>query len=396
MTGYRTACLLVLVGFLWPCAALAQDSRIEAIEEAQAEKAKDLHPYEPNAAERLLARVEHDFFGPAVGPYPWFGSVLSGGGFALGPGYRRPFGTTGVFDVTAGWSIKNYKMVDARVQLPEVADGLLVFDACARWVDAPQVSFFGLGNDTVRAARTTFDYEPLTIGLTAGLHPVRFVEAGGGLDYVRVNTGPGTREPSIEEVFTPQNAPGLGLDAKYLRTRLYAQIDSRDAPGYTRRGTLLRAEFSDYQQDGDGFNFSRVDIDARQFVPILRENWVIAVRALLSFTDAASGEDVPYFMMPSLGGGSDLRSYSSFRFRDRNRMLLSAEYRWTPSHFLDMAFFYDAGKVASDRSDLDFDNLKRSYGIGARFHTLSANVLRIEYARGDEGGRIVFAAGPSF
>ena len=131
-------------------------------------------------------------------------------------------------------------------------------------------------------------------------------------------------------------------------------------------------------------------------MPVLRENWVFAFRALLSFTDAASGEDVPYFMMPTLGGGSDLRSYTSFRFRDRNRMLLSAEYRWTPSHFLDMAFFYDAGKVAADRSDLDFNGLKRSYGVGARFHTLDANVLRIEYARGDEGGRIIFAAGPSF
>jgi hypothetical protein len=61
-----------------------------------------------------------------------------------------------------------------------------------------------------------------------------------------------------------------------------------------------------------------------------------------------------------------------------------------------MAFFYDAGKVAADRSDLDFNGLKRSYGVGARFHTLDANVLRIEYARGDEGGRIIFAAGPSF
>ena len=396
MTRYPTVHLLVLMALLSPCAVLAQDSRVEAIEEAQAEKAKDIHPYQPNAAERLLARVEHDFFGPAVGPYPWFGSVLSGGGFALGPGYRRPFGTTGVFDITAGWSIKNYKMVNADLRLPEVADGLLTFDVRSRWVDAPQVSFYGVGNDTVTASRTSFDYEPFTVALNAALRPVRFVEAGGGLDYVRVNTGSGSRDPSIEEGFTEATAPGLGLDAKYLRARVYGQIDSRDAPGYTRRGTLLRAEFSDYQQDGDGYNFTRLDVDARQFVPVLRENWVLAFRALLSFTDAASGEDVPYFMMPTLGGGSDLRAYTSFRFRDRNRMLLSAEYRWTPSHFLDMAFFYDAGKVAADRSDLDFNGLKRSYGVGARFHTLDANVLRIEYARGDEGGRIIFAAGPSF
>ena len=389
--------MLAVALLLFPCVSSAQEAtRIETIEQAQAEKAKDLHPYVPNAAERAIARLQNGLFAPPVGPYPWFGSVLSGGGLALGPGYRRPFGETGVFNIFAGWSIRNYKAVDAHVHLPELGDRRVLFDVRARWTDAPRVSYFGLGNDTVRADRTTFDYEPLTVGITGAVRPVRFVEFGGGADYLRVNTGPGTSGTSIEDRFTPATAPGLGLDLKYVRARAHAEIDSRNAPGYTRHGTLLRAEYSNYRQDGDGFGFSRVDVDARQFIPILRENWVIAVRALLSFTDAARGEDVPYFLMPSLGGGSDLRAYSSFRFRDRNRMLLSAEYRWMPSHFLDMAFFYDAGKVAADRADLDFDGLKRSYGIGARFHTLSANVLRIEYARGDEGGRLVFAAGPSF
>ena len=388
--------MLAVVALSWPTAAPAQESRTETIEQAQAAKAKELHPYVPNAAERMIARLENGFFAPPVGFYPWFGSVLSGGGLAAGPAFRQPFGTTGIFNISSGWSIKNYKMVDAHVHLPEAANGRLLFDVRARWVDAPRVSFFGLGNDTLRGARTSFDYEPFTAGLNAALRPAQIFEVGGGLDYLRVDTGPGTSGTSIEDAFTPDEAPGLGLDAKYLRARAYAELDSRDAPGYTRRGTLLRAEFSDYAQDGDGYSFNRLDFDARQFIPILRENWVIALRALVSVTDAAAGDEVPYFLMPSLGGGSDLRAYSSFRFRDRNRLLVSAEYRWTPSHFLDMAFFYDAGKVAADRSDLDFDGLKKSYGIGARFHTLSANVLRIEYARGDEGGRIVFAAGPSF
>jgi hypothetical protein len=384
------------MALLCTCAASAQESRVEAIENAQAEKAKDLHPYVPNAAERVIARLENGFFAPPVGAYPWFGSVLSGGGLAFGPGYRRPFAEDGVVNVFAGWSIKNYKTVDVHVHLPEAAEGRLLFDVRARWVDAPRVSYFGLGNDSVKGDRTSFDYEPLTVGFNAAVRPVRFFEAGGGIDYLRVNTGPGAGAVSIEEQFTPETAPGLGLDPKYTRSRVYAQIDSRDAPGYTRRGTLLRAEFSDYHQDGDGFGFNRVDLDARQFIPILRENWVIALRALASFTDAGTGEDVPYFLLPSLGGGSDLRSYSSFRFRDRNRLLLSAEFRWMPSHFLDMALFYDAGKVAEHRSDLDLNGLRYSYGIGARFHTLTANVLRIEYARGEEGGRLVFASGPSF
>jgi hypothetical protein len=396
MIRSRAASLCAAVAILSTTPVLAQDSRTEAIENAQAAKAKDLHPYVPTTAERVLTRIEGGLFGAPIGPYPWFGSVLSGGGLALGPGYRKPFGETGVFNVFAGWSIRNYKTIDAHVHLPEAADGRVLVDLRARWIDAPRVSFFGLGPDTLRASRTSFAYEPLTVGVNAALRPVRWFEVGAGLDYLRVNTGPGASGVSIEDRFTPASAPGLGLDAKYIRPRVYAQIDSRDAPGYTRRGTLLRGELSDYRQDGDGFSFRRFDVDARQFIPLLRENWIIALRALGSFTDAASGEDVPFFLMPSLGGGSDLRSFSSFRFRDRNRLLLSGEFRWTAGHFLDMALFYDAGTVASRREDLDGNDFNNSYGIGARFHTLAATILRIEYAHGDEGGRIVFAAGPSF
>jgi outer membrane translocation and assembly module TamA len=61
-----------------------------------------------------------------------------------------------------------------------------------------------------------------------------------------------------------------------------------------------------------------------------------------------------------------------------------------------MAFFYDAGKVANRREDLDFNNLKTDWGIGARFHGPAATPLRLEAARGSEGWRLVISAGPAF
>ena len=80
-------------------------------------------------------------------------------------------------------------------------------------------------------------------------------------------------------------------------------------------------------------------------------------------------------MLPSLGGGAPLRGYQDFRFRDRNRLLMNAEFRWTPARFVDMAIFYDAGKVTGRREDLDFDDLKDSYGIGMRL--IGVNGLRL-------------------
>ena len=85
-----------------------------------------------------------------------------------------------------------------------------------------------------------------------------------------------------------------------------------------------------------------------------------------------------------------------WRFRDRNRLLLTGEYRWTAGPFVDMAVFVDAGKVAARRSDLDLRNLKTSHGIGFSLHTPSQTIARIELARSHEGTTLSLSFSPSF
>jgi hemolysin activation/secretion protein len=92
-----------------------------------------------------------------------------------------------------------------------------------------------------------------------------------------------------------------------------------------------------------------------------------------------------------------LRGYPDFRFRDRNRLLMTAELRWTPARFLDMAIFYDTGKVAARRADLDFSDLKESYGIGMRLVGMQGYSFRLEAARSRENDlRLIFSAGGAF
>src|SRR5215831_446209 len=97
-------------------------------------------------------------------------------------------------------------------------------------------------------------------------------------------------------------------------------------------------------------------------------------------------------MLPSLGGGSNLRGYSSWRFRDRNSLLMQGEWRIMVNRYLDTAFFYDTGTVASKPSDLDFGDLKHDYGFGARFHGPFATPLRVEVAKSPEGLHFVFSS----
>jgi hemolysin activation/secretion protein len=100
--------------------------------------------------------------------------------------------------------------------------------------------------------------------------------------------------------------------------------------------------------------------------------------------------------MPELGGSQMLRGYPSWRFRARNRMLLTGEYRWTAGPFVDMAAFFDAGKVTNRFGDLGLRDLKTSHGLGLSLHTPNTTIARIEVARSQEGMTLSLSFSPSF
>src|SRR6185295_3068267 len=111
---------------------------------------------------------------------------------------------------------------------------------------------------------------------------------------------------------------------------------------------------------------------------------------------AKSDQEIPFYRLPSIGGGNNLRGFASHRFSDRDSLMLQAEWRIMANRFFDSAAFYDAGKVAARTSDLDLNHLKHDYGFGVRFHAPLVTVLRVDVARSNEGTRLVFAAAPVF
>jgi AAA family ATP:ADP antiporter len=356
--------------------AVAQRTREGELAAKQAEKAANLHPYEARGLERQLERIDAMLVSKKP-LYPFIGSAFEGGGIALGPAYRARFGDSGRFDAHAAVSLKQVKVADARATLPALAGGRVNLELRARWQDAPDVAFYGLGNDTLPAERRGLEYRATTAGLSTRVQLARMLAAGGGVDAIDMQS----------DVVRPA----------YLNTRLFAEIDTRTAARYTRSGSLYRVEWSDYHQINQGASsFGRVDAEVQHYVPVLRGNWVIALRALASATTTAGGDAVPVVLMPSLGGSHALRGYPAWRFRDRNRLLLTGEYRWTAGPFVDMALFLDAGKVASRVKGLDFDDLKKSYGIGLTLHTLTSTITRIELARTGEGNSLALSFGPSF
>lgn len=400
MTQSRaTICPIAVALIVWSPALLrAQDTRAEVIADQQEKKSTELTPEKPSKAEEWIVRFKNDLLISPSGFYPTFDSVYPGGGFTVGLGYRQYYTDTTFFNVDGLYSIKGYKAVRVSTTSHGWMQNRLDVTAHAGWRDATQVEFFGVGNDTAPEDLANFGVTQTYGGGAVNARPLNWIRLRGTVDYEQYSDerGTGRRSPSIEQLYTPLTAPGLGGEPTYLHFAGSAGIDWRTSPGYSRRGGFYGGTIHSFADRDDVFTFNEVELEAVQHVPILRENWVISMRGRVQ-TILDDDDVVPYYLLPSLGSGNTLRGYRTGRFRDRHAVLTSIEYRWIPNlDALDMAIFYDAGEVASRREDIDTKGWHHDWGFGARFHGPAATALRLELARGSEGWQVIFAGGAAF
>ena len=197
------------------------------------------------------------------------------------------------------------------------------------------------------------EIEENSYDFTVGLRPFRPFAFGvtGGL--YQPNTGPGNDDTQIGDVFPPASIPGLIEQTDFLRGGFFVQFDNRDIPGTPRKGGNYAARFVYYDdRDLKRHSHRRLDLDAQHYIPFFNRKRVIALRAKTIMTFANGSAVVPFYMQPVLGGSDDLRGFRQWRFYDNNLIVATAEYRWEAFSGLDMALFFDAGKVTSRRSEI--------------------------------------------
>ena len=389
--------LVISAASAQPASEPAADSRSGTIAAQQQEKSTKLNPPQPDKVEKYILRAEKLLLETPSGFYPAFSSVYHGGGLTLGAGYRRYYADDTSWNIMGLYSFKNYKLLEVGTESRGHLEKRLSFGGKFGWRDATQVGYFGTGMKTDVDNRANFRFQETYADGHAVLRPVRWFPIQGSVGVERWETMQGQGSfPSIETKYTAQTAPGLGASPVFIHSQLSAGFDWRQSEGYTTGGGLYQATFHDYRSDSNGlYNFQRLDADVIQHVPLLRDTWVLAVRGRL-VTTLNDNNLIPYFMLPALGDGSSLRAFTTDRFRDRHSMLMTAEFRWLPAKAVDMALFYDAGKVTPHRRDLDFTNLKSDVGIGIRFHGTVMTPLRIDLAYGNEGIKLVFSSSAVF
>lgn len=394
--GAPIATLLAALLLTGPAHAQAPQTRAEALRQQRAEKAQALRPYTPSGLESAITVAEDKAMASLgrEGFHPKLGSLTTGSGFAFGAGFRSSpaLKRYGTLNLWAAGSLRKYWAVEARAIFPELAGGRLFAEGWATRRDYPQEDFFGIGPDAQRTDQVSFALNRTMFGARGGVRPVRPLRIGGTVEYIRPTVGPGedSRVPSIEARFDDVTAPGLLRQPDYLLTSSFIEWDYRQ-PLNARKGGWYRAEFSRYgDRDVGAYTYNRLDLDVRQFVPFLAERRVLAARAFMSTSDAATGQTIPFYLMPYLGGRDTLRGFREYRFRGPHTLLLQAEYRYEIWSGLDGALFYDAGKVGRQRSDLTLKHLERDYGFGFRFNTDNGVVVRLDAGFGSSDGKHLY------
>jgi hypothetical protein len=339
--------------------------------------------------------------------------------------WRMTFNTDAVATGNASWRagayLKAFKLGGGRIvavypgstpikKQERFFNNAPLFNLYAETTSLNHIDFYGLGRNTLPAGRSGFGLTETIAGVSA-IVPTRvpgfslYAELNGRVP--RVRPGGTSTLPSIAQVYSRTDAPGLGRDAAFVepgegvrlqpqlfgdRLRLHYLLTFENflalsAPSSFRRWTAdLGHEFPLDRKvrlvapnERNGPDSCTTDPGTRCPSPVhvsrsLDHEGSVNVRLLMQGSAAGAGNAVPFYFDPTVGG-SDLNgqallpSYADYRFRAPNLLLL----RGTIEHSLPRipAGVYvsvDEGKAALTRNDIDFSHLRHSYTAGLTVH----------------------------
>ncbi|WP_076416039.1 BamA/TamA family outer membrane protein [Shewanella sp. UCD-KL12] len=164
---------------------------------------------------------------------------------------------------------------------------------------------------------------------------------------------------------------------------LTSVYDSRDYRLNATEGWLFQVDAGLYQNN-ESSSFSTYDIELANYIDLSSTSVLSAAPGLIAwqvqghFTDG----DVPWNMLPDLGGSSAMRGFIKGRYRDEQMMMGQVEYRLPIFQRYGMVFWGAVGSVAPKVSDLT-EELLTSYGTGFRFNIKDNINLRFDIGVGE-------------
>jgi outer membrane protein assembly factor BamA len=298
----------------------------------------------------------------------------------LNPGSR--------FRATVASGMRGRRLFEMHYFGIDLFDGAVVVTGRAQYRNMSDERFYGIGPGAEEDDETTFRHKRALAELTVGIPLREKLRTGIAVGYEHNIIGQGRGDSvSITDVLTENELPGLEEESSMARIELALHYDGKNRA--VRPSAGLEAELRGgvtAELTDDDFGFSTIGGDISKYLHI-RNDRILVFRLAATFVDPVSDRRVPFYSLSELGRTNSIRGYRRGRFRDRDMILGSIEYRYPVWRAMDALFFVDAGQVSNN---IDANDLQLTFGGGFRVWEKKGTFLRLEIGVSDDGYRFHF------
>ena len=191
-----------------------------------------------------------------------------------------------------------------------------------------------------------------------------------------------------DRIFNEFGSEGWKKPFYSINAGLQFSYDSRDSQFYPYKGFFAKTTLTGSKTGfGSSHSVTDLSVDFRNYLPVYGQH----VLAWQFYYEAAfSKNEIPFQLLPTLGGRDLMRGFRQGMYRDNVMMLLQTEYRIPVYKRIKAAVFMSAGDVMNS-STYHIDKLKVAYGAGLRCRLNDARVhLRVDIAKNNYGDKLQF------
>ncbi|MCC4108133.1 BamA/TamA family outer membrane protein [Serratia ureilytica] len=183
-----------------------------------------------------------------------------------------------------------------------------------------------------------------------------------------------------------------GASTDNVGASLSVDYDTRDFVPNPRHGQMARLRYTHYSPEMGG-NARFDEYEARYgLYRSIAANSVLAWEVDGHFTQG----DVPWTLLPALGGDRRMRGYYEGRYRDRNVVSSQLEYRRKLDWRHGIVGWIGSGTMSERMSKLGAGEWLPSMGVGYRFEFKPRMNVRLDYGIGKRSSGFYFQVGEAF
>ena len=304
-----------------------------------------------------------------------------------------------ILSLTATASLDGRQKYQVLFKDLNIGFGGLRSDFTIRYWKLADEAFFGLGPHSSFSDETRYSMEQTTMEARTSTdldRQLRYstIEAVVGYQYTNIAKSRNDDHPSTTDVYSATLLPGIHdlVDMSYFNILL--TFDTKNRPGNPTRGLDAVISGALYRQVWDDhYGFAKYSLDVQKYIHLFC-NRVMVMRLACEITNPFKNKDVPFYYLNELGWEESIRGFVRGRFRDRDALLGSLEYRYPvwrnwDEYGLDFFLFIDSGQVSAKIvREAALDNFRSGCGLGLRLWDKKGLIARLQAGWSEDGWRL--------